>query len=174
MIFHGYGLMVGIAIVVGWSVAEKIEPEVNKAVPGVLLLGFMGARLYHVIDMWGYYSRNLGQILAVWNGGLSIWGAIIGGVLGLWIYFKGDSLKVMAAAVTGLPLAQAIGRIGNGINGEFVQKVGILPWWGVEAILDLMLFGVMWSLRGQSSKVRVGVYLVGYALIRLVLQPYRG
>ena len=91
------------------------------------------------------------------------------------IYYRGETLKVMVAIVTGLPLAQAIGRVGNAVNGEFWDKVWILPWWGAEAILDLMLFGIMWrlSLRGSSSQARVAVYLVGYFLIRLVLNPYR-
>ena len=77
--------------------------------------------------------------------------------------------------MTALPLAQAIGRLGNAVNGEFSQRVWILPWWGAEAILDLVLFAVLWrpAMRGLSSQVKVGVYIVGYALIRLVLAPYR-
>ncbi len=168
--FHLYGLFIGIAVVAGWSVAEKIEPRVGRVAPFILVAGLVGARAYHVIDLWAYYSQDLWQIVAVWNGGLGIFGGIIGGVLAVWIYFKRDSLKVLGAIVSGLPLAQAIGRIGNGINGEFVNKVWILPWWSAEAILDLMLFVL---LRGLSSKARVGGYLVGYGLIRLVLQPYR-
>ena len=69
-----YGLIVGIAIVVGWSVGEYIEPKVSKVAPWVI-----GARIYHIIDLWGYYSDNLGQMMAVWNGGMSIWGGLIGG-----------------------------------------------------------------------------------------------
>lgn len=173
--FHLYGLFIGIAIVVGWSVAEKIEPKVNKVAPWVLLFGFVGARLYHVIDLWEFYSQNLALIVAVWQGGMSIWGGLMGGIVGYTVYsirytvYKID-WSILGAIVTGLPLAQAIGRVGNGVNGEFVNKIGIIPWWGAEAILDLMLFVL---LRGFSSKWRVGVYVVGYALIRLVLQPYR-
>ncbi len=172
---HWYGFFIGIAVVVGWSVAEKIEPKVNKVAPWVILFGFVGARLYHVIDLWEFYSQNFALIVAVWQGGMSIWGGLIGGGVGILIYHYTirplDHLwEMLGAIVTGLPLAQAIGRVGNGVNGEFVNKVWILPWWGAEAILDLMLFVL---LRGVSPKYRVGVYLVGYALIRLVLQPYR-
>ncbi len=167
--FHIYGLVVGIAIVVGWSVAERIEPKVNKVAPLVIGLGLLGARIYHVVDLWDYYSQNMWQIWNLWNGGMSIWGGIIGGGLGWWV--SGGDLKILSAMVTGLPLAQAIGRIANGVNGEFVQRVGILPWWGAEALLDLMLFVL---LRGSTPKYRIWIYLVCYGLIRLVLQPYRG
>lgn len=170
-----YGLIVGVAIVVGWSVAERIEPKVNKVAPLVILLGFVGARVWHVVDMWSYYGDNLSQIVAVWNGGLSIWGGLIGGGMGILIYHYTikslDHLGDMLGAVAmGLPLAQAIGRIGNGVNGEFTNLVYGVPWWGAEVILDLMLFVL---LRGFSSKYRIWVYLAGYGLIRLVLQPYR-
>ena len=170
-----YGLFIGMAIVVGWSVAEKIEPKVNKVAPLVLILGFVGARIYHVVDMWEFYSQNLALIVAVWQGGMSIWGGLLGGIVGYTVYsirytvYKID-WSILGAMATAMPLAQAIGRIGNGVNGEFVNKVGIMPWWGAEAILDLMLFVL---LRGRTSKWRVGIYLLGYGLIRLVLQPYR-
>lgn len=168
--FHFYGFFIGLAIVVGYSLAEKLEPKVARVAPWVIGLGLLGARAWHVVDLWDYYSQNLDQILAVWNGGMSIWGALIAGSLVMILYFKGSTLKVMGNIVVALPLAQAIGRIGNGVNGEFVNKVWILPWWTTEAVLDLILFVL---LRGLPAKWRIWVYLAGYGLIRLVLQPYR-
>lgn len=166
--FHWYGLFIGIAVVVGWSVAERIEPKVSKIAPWILGLGLVGARVWHVIDMWAYYSQNLSDIVRVWQGGLSIFGGIIGGLLGVWIG-RGD-MRILSAIVTGLPLAQAIGRIGNGVNGEFTNPVYGVPWWGAEMILDLVLFCLIWRIRPIW---RIWAYLVGYSLIRLVLQPYR-
>ena len=172
--FHWYGFFIGLAIVVGWSVAERIDPKVNKVAPWVLVMGLIGARVWHVIDMWEYYGQNLTQVVAVWEGGMSIWGGLIGGGVGLWIGTRnqesGMKVKMLGAVVTGLPLAQAIGRIGNGVNGEFVNKVWLLPWWACEAVLDLLLFILIWRTRPTW---RVWVYLIGYGLIRLVLQPYR-
>ncbi|MFH2085326.1 MAG: prolipoprotein diacylglyceryl transferase family protein [bacterium] len=176
---HWYGLIVGVAIVVGWSVAEKLESKVGGIAPWAIGVGLVGARVYHVVDYWGYYSQNLGQIVAVWRGGLSIWGGLIGGlvVVGIW-YFelnkdRREFGKILGAIVTGMPIGQAIGRLANAVNGEFTQQVWILPWWASEAILDLVLFGILWSLRGLSSQARVGVYLVGYGLIRWILNPFR-
>lgn len=168
--FHLYGLFIGLAIVVGWTIAERSEPRVNQVAPWVILAGLLGARTYHVLEMWSYYGENLSQIVKVWNGGLSIWGGLIAGTIVSLIYFKGETYKFLSAVVTGLPLAQAIGRLGNGVNGEFINKVWILPWWAAEAILDLILFGIIYKI---SAKWRVGVYLLGYGLIRYLLQPYR-
>lgn len=62
--FHLYGMFIGLAIVVGYTVAEKLEPKVGRVAPWVIGLGILGARIYHVIDFWEYYGQNLGQIVA--------------------------------------------------------------------------------------------------------------
>lgn len=167
----GYGLIVGVATVVWWSVVEYLEPRSKKIIPWVLLAALVGARMYHVVDEWEYYVQDYQRIWQVWNGGLSIWGAILGGgmivLLGIRKQEAGIRNSIISAMVTPLPLAQAIGRIANGINGEFTNKVLGIPWWGMEAILDLILFVIIWKWR------RVELYVIGYLLIRLVLQPYR-
>ncbi len=177
--FHWYGFFIGLAVVVGLSVAESLDSRVGKLSPWVIGLGFVGARAYHVLEMWEYYSQNWWLALAVWNGGLSIWGGLIGGGVGLVIAnhkFSNSQIdreNILGAVVTALPLAQAIGRIGNGVNGEFVNKVWILPWWATEAVLDFALFCLIWRVRRIWPVGVIGVYLIGYALIRLVLQPFR-
>ncbi len=126
MFFHWYGLIVGVGVVAGWSVAEKIDPRVNKVLPWILVFGIIGARAYHVIDQWSYYSQHLSQIVAIWNGGIGIFGGIIGGMVGLLLYKLTNKLtdiwEVGAAIVTGLPLGQAIGRWGNLVNNELWGK----------------------------------------------------
>ena len=176
MIWHWYGFFIGLAGVVGYSIAEKLEPKISRGVGWIIAGAFIGARLYHVIDLWEYYSQNLGQIIALWQGGLGIWGGIVGGGVGLVIAnhkFSNSQMersKILGAIVTALPLSQAIGRVGNGVNGEFVNKIWILPWWSVEAILDLVLFALLWRL---PIKSRLGAYLFGYGMIRFVLEYYR-
>ena len=124
--FHWYGLIVGIAIVAGWSVAERIEPKVSKLFPWVIAGGIRGARLYHVTHLWEYYSVHQGQILAIWEGGLAIFGGIMGGivVLGLVAKNRDEFWHALGAMVVGLPLAQAIGRWGNLVNNELWGKGG--------------------------------------------------
>lgn len=86
-----------------------------------IVLGIIGARLFHVADRWGYYQDNLGQIIQVWEGGLAIWGAVIlgfvGVIIGCWQYNL-PTLKVIDAITPGLLLGQAIGRLGNIVNGD--------------------------------------------------------
>ena len=164
--FNAYGLIVGIAAAVGWSMAEYLEPILKRLIPWILLLSLVGARIYHVIEFWEYYQSNNVAMFRVWEGGLSIWGALLLG--GGYLAFRVKNM--LWAVVTPLPLAQAIGRVANGVNGEFGNLVLGIPWWGMEAILDLVLFGVLVRLKQEW---RLGGYLVGYGLIRLVLQPYR-
>lgn len=159
----------------GWSMAERIEPKVGKVAPWAIVGGLIGARVWHVIDLWSYYSQNLSQIIAAWNGGMSIWGGMVGGIIGFLVgersEERGERWRILGAVVTAMPLGQAIGRIANGVNGEFTKMAWLLPWWGMEAVLDLVLFVIVWKL--PRAEWKVVMYLMGYGLIRLILQPYR-
>jgi prolipoprotein diacylglyceryl transferase len=83
--------------------------------------GIVGARLVHVIDQWQYYIAHPEQIFFIWTGGIAIWGAAIGGVLGGFIVAVRRGVPIgfgADAASPGLALGFAIGRIGDIINGE--------------------------------------------------------
>lgn len=163
---HLYGIVVGSAAVVWWCIVERLEPKLAKVIPITLMFAFIGARTYHIFEYWGYYQTDIAAILRVWEGGLSIWGALIFG--GGYVLLRAKSM--LWVIVTPLPFAQAIGRLANYVNGEFTNPVFGIPWWGMEAILDLILFGVIWHVRREW---RLGAYLFGYGLIRLALAPYR-
>jgi len=137
--FHLYGLMIGLGVLAGtWAAslaesrrAAKKDKLVWDSLPWVIGGGIIGARLYHVIDLWSYYSQHLAQIPAVWHGGMGIYGGILGGVVGLWLYVrkrKGRILPLLDAGAVGLPLGQAIGRWGNYFNQELYGKSTDLPW----------------------------------------------
>ena len=83
--------------------------------------------------------------------------------------------KILSAIAFTMPLAQAIGRLANAVNGEFYEKILNLPWWSVELAFNMCLFGVMtiFYKRKISSKKLVGTYLIGYGLIRLLLEYAR-
>jgi len=105
-----------------------------------LILGMVGARLYHVISSphgtevgLKYYLQNPLKIVAVWEGirGLGIYGAIAGGTLGLWIYTRMSRLSFPVWAdfgAPGLALGQAIGRWGNFFNQELYGYPTTVPW----------------------------------------------
>ena len=96
--------------------------------------GIIGARIYHVITSpEAYFGAGGDPIKAfdIWEGGLGIWGAVAGGALGAWIAARqlGMPLSVVADALApGLPLAQAIGRLGNWFNNELYGGRTTLPW----------------------------------------------
>lgn len=181
---HIYGLIIGIAIVVAISVATKVyrrlggdEEEIARLSYWVVVGGIVSARLYHVVDYWDYYNINLVEVFALWNGGLSIWGGLVGGGAVLWwlIRDREKLWEILASCAVAMPLSQAIGRVANGANGEFAELVYLLPWWSVEMVANLGLFGVMYFvlLRGRTSRWIVGTYLVGYGTLRGLLEGYR-
>ncbi len=96
--------------------------------------GIVGARIYHVITSPGDYFGSGGEPIRafyIWEGGLGIWGAVAGGALGAWFAARqlGLPLTVFADALApGIPLGQAVGRIGNWFNNELYGGVTTLPW----------------------------------------------
>ena len=146
----------------------------------IVISGILGARLVHVLDDLDYYSHHLGKIPAFWEGGLAWYGGIIFGVLAMVICAKvmKVSLGRFADAIApGVVLGLAIGRIGCTINGDVCGSPTSLPWgitythpdsypvqWGLlgakihpaavyEIIWCLIVFGVLWWLRGRLKPV---------------------
>jgi prolipoprotein diacylglyceryl transferase len=96
--------------------------------------GIVGARIYHVLSSPQAYFGEDGVPLnafKIWEGGLGIWGAVAGGAVGAWLAARqlGLPLTVIADALApGLPVAQAIGRLGNWFNNELYGGPTTLPW----------------------------------------------
>ena len=123
-----YGLIItlGIICAVAYVIfrGKKNEHVVMDDIVDIALLtvilGIIGARAYYVLTTLDQYE-TLGEALAIWNGGLGIYGGLIGGCLGIVImcYFKKISWrKLFDMAAPGVMIAQAMGRWGNFFNGE--------------------------------------------------------
>jgi len=134
-----YGLFIALGIALGtWLTSRELHRRgydgayAIDALFFVVPLGFIGARAYHVVTDYQLYRDDpIPGIFEVWNGGLGIYGAVIGGFLGVLIFarFRGINPFVFAdAAAPGLILAQAIGRWGNYFNQELFGRPSDLPW----------------------------------------------
>lgn len=179
----------------------------------VLLFGIIGARLYHILtpspsmaqvgieSPLDYFEQPM-QMLNIRNGGLGIYGAVIGGLLGLGIYCWRQRLSVLAwgdVAVVGLALGQYIGRWGNFFNQELYGRPTDLPWglyidnvslegfssaerfhpaFLYESLWNLLVFLMLYTLaRRYQAKLLTGdlmaLYVIGYAIGRILLETVR-
>ncbi len=196
-----YGIMVTLAVVtmVVWALllGEKrpqafLRYRINAALVGIPS-GVIFSRLLHVLDQWKYYSQNPGQIIG--GSGLTIWGAVLGAALGIWIYsrFSKHSFGHMADMLApGIILAQAIGRVGCTILGDDTGLPTSLPWGFVytspnsptnmavgltpthpvvtyEIFFNLIVFGILLMLRKKLKPdgSLFLVYLAFYSIWRI-------
>lgn len=146
---HWYGIVITIGMIlaayIGALEMKRKGEDPNVVWDGVvwvILCGIIGARLYHVFSSpndgsnsgWAYYSQNPLQILAIWNGGLGIYGGLLGGIIGtLLVCYKHrvSFWRVADAVAPGVLLAQAIGRWGNYFNQELYGGPTGSSWWGI-------------------------------------------
>lgn len=135
---HWYGLFMASGVLAGLLLSLFIASRDRMNKDTVLDLSFwliigglLGARIYEIFLEWSYYQENLIQIPQIWQGGLAIHGAIIGGLITILIFSRLKSLnfwRLSAICVPGLALGQAIGRWGNYFNQELFGRPSDLPW----------------------------------------------
>jgi phosphatidylglycerol:prolipoprotein diacylglycerol transferase len=212
-----YGLMYVIAIALGLLILFR-EVRRKKIVCGItgqvlalddlldLLLwtipaAIIGARIYYVAFQWQYYSSHLLDVLKIWQGGLAIHGGLIGGIIAVYLFSLAKKISFWAltdAVAPSLILGQAIGRIGNLMNGDAYGTPTQLPW-GIhfpadspagmaypgqathpsmiyEMILNLMIFGLLWKLRKRNYRdgFITALYFILYSIARSIVSFTRG
>lgn len=134
-----YGIIIAIGFLLAfWYVscrANKFGLTQNDIYDITLLssiLGIIGARIYYVIFYPGnFYKENIMKIFMISEGGIAIYGAIIGGFFGIWLIekIKGKDIKsILDLASLGLVIGQTVGRWGNFINQEAFGTSTNLPW----------------------------------------------
>ena len=163
-------------------------------------LSILGARLYYVIFKLDYYSQNLGEIFAIWNGGLAIYGGLITGAIVLYFFADRklintwDFLDIAAPSVL---IAQSLGRWGNFFNqeayGAAVENLDFLPsfiknqmyidgsyrqpTFLYESIWNVIGFALILILRRRLKGIRRGhitaFYLMWYGFGRLIIEGMR-
>jgi prolipoprotein diacylglyceryl transferase len=209
---HAYAICILVGIVAAGLLTNRRLKQ-RGAEPGVVLdiviwaipLGIVGARVFHVLTHPNDYfnGQELWHVFAVWEGGIAIFGSLIGGAIGAWIgcRFAGVRFWTFADAVApALLLAQAFGRLGNWFNHELFGLPTNLPW-GLEIessnaafppglpegtlFHPTFLYEIIWNLVGFAlilvveRKLRLqwgkvlGLYLVWYGLGRTVFESIR-
>ncbi|MDP2736673.1 MAG: prolipoprotein diacylglyceryl transferase [bacterium] len=126
----GFLTAITIAIYLAKPYGIKTETIIDLSV-WLIIGGIIGARLYDIFLELPYFLANPIDIFKVWQGGLAIHGAIIGGGLSLYLFakkYKHNFWQLAGIVVTGLPLAQAIGRWGNYFNQELFGYPTNLIW----------------------------------------------
>jgi phosphatidylglycerol:prolipoprotein diacylglycerol transferase len=216
--FHWYGLIVGVALVLGWVLTEyrfqklKVKSINSSELELIMSLGafagLVGARLWHVATDWELYKNNLLAVAFIWQGGLSIIGAVVFGIGAItgysWFHYREKwqdrTWFFLDLIIFGLPLAQAVGRLGNWVNQELYGLPTNVPWamyihpefrlpgyesfeyfhplFAYEAVAMLAFGALVWwkwrALELSNSKGRLALlYLTYYSIVRFGLEFLR-
>lgn len=202
---HWYGIIIAFALILGVILGireAKRRGYRSDMVLDLMLLAIpiciVCARLYYVIFTWDTYANDFSKVFAVWEGGLAIYGAVIGAVLAAVIFYKWRKVpigEILDIAAPSLILGQAIGRWGNFVNQEafgnlvtdpayqwfpysvYIDRLG--EWhqatFFYESMWNLLTFAILMILR-KRIKVRGGVfalYMILYGIGRFYIESLR-
>ncbi|MBU6329118.1 MAG: prolipoprotein diacylglyceryl transferase [Acidobacteria bacterium] len=206
--FHMYGLMIALGVVaavelgrVRWRARGGDPDDIYAIAVWAVPAGLLGARLYHVLTDWRSYEGRWLDALKIWQGGLGIPGGMALGIaVGVWAARRrGARLpSILDAVVPALPLAQAIGRLGNWWNQELFGRPTSLPWGvridavhrpleyiGSSVFQPTFLYEMLWNLALCGTLIAIDrrrvlrpgtilpLYVLGYFLGRLWIEALR-
>jgi phosphatidylglycerol:prolipoprotein diacylglycerol transferase len=195
-----YGLLIASAVLIGVTLSQylakrrNVDPNIIGDLAIWLVIGAIpAARLYYVLFEWEQYSKHPEQIIAIWQGGIAIHGAILGGLLATIIFSRINKISIWLLAdlvVPSLILGQAIGRWGNFFNSEAFGRPTDLPWklyippqqrppgyvnyeyfhptFLYESLWNLMVFTILMTLFFRDLKRRQHLKVGTIALVYMV------
>lgn len=205
-----YGIILASAIFVGVYCAYFLyklfynKQEASKIIdfsPYIIIIGIIGARLYYCLVNFSYYVKHPLEIFYIRQGGLSIHGVIIIGILALYTFskkYKMSFLKLIDVFLCGTALGQSIGRWGNFFNSEAFGTPTNLPWklyipithrppqyidfkyfhptFLYESIFDFFIFLILlicFKKLSKSPGVLACLYLIMYSIVRIIVEHFR-
>ena len=179
----------------GWSLApEAIDDLLFYVTLGIILGGRIGYVLFY---QPGYYLANPLDALAVWRGGMSFHGGLIGVLAASALFARNHGLpflEIMDALAVVAPIGLFFGRLANFVNGELWGRVSDVPWAvvfpragpeprhpsqlyeaGLEGLvlLAVMLWFAAKPYRPEARGTLGGIFLIGYALARIAVELFR-
>ena len=202
---HYYGLIIAfgmvLAVLYGWKRSRQFGIKQNDIVDGVLIvvpIALICARLYYCLFQWkaGGYAENPISILYIWEGGLAIYGGVIGAVAAIAVFCKVKKIKLAALldlVFLGFLIGQSIGRWGNFFNREAFGeetnsflKMGLMnaitgkvtyhhPTFLYESVWNLLGFVLLHFLskrRKYDGQIALG-YCAWYGLGRAIIEGLR-
>lgn len=173
---------------------KQREDLVMWAIIGIILGGRLGYVLIYKPD---YYLANPSEIIAIWKGGMSFHGGLVGVIVSFFLFARKQHLPflpMMDLVAAAAPIGLCFGRLANFINGELVGRAANVPWAMIFSHIDevprhpsqlyqagmegVLLFALLWLLvrHGKSlaySGRTAGVFLTGYAIARAVGEHFR-
>ncbi len=196
-----YGLIIGIAVVVGIELIKKYNNNISYLdILFILLFVLFGARLLFIFHNIEEIKQGVINPIALWDGGLAFYGAILGLIIALLIISKHKRIKFFKLSdsiLIFLPLIHSIGRIGNFFNYELYGLPTNLPW-GIfiplkhrfsqyidythfhpvfiyESILNLINFYILFKLFKKKASIGIitSIYLINYSIIRILMNTIR-
>ena len=196
---YWYGLIIVFGMLLSLFLVYKDKKKYNISWDDIitfliyaLIFGIICARIYYVVFKWDYYSEHLDEIIKIWNGGIAIYGGIIGALITAVVFCKIKKIKFLNLCDLGAPylaLAQSIGRWGNFVNREAfggptssILRMGIYdktisdyiyvhPTFLYEALVTFTIFVVLMLVKrkqkfdGQLFYLYMIIYGIGRALV---------
>jgi phosphatidylglycerol:prolipoprotein diacylglycerol transferase len=168
--------------------------DIEEALFWVVIPGIIFARIWYVIIFANVYLQQPLHALYIWEGGLSIYGAYVGGILGAYFYTKKINvslLKTLELAFVFIPIAQILGRFGNFLNQELYGPVTNLPWsmyvretktynhpaFLYEQVGNAIIFWILFKYYQRNGLKNDGkiiaMYLTLYGIVRFIVDIFR-
>ncbi|KRL02913.1 prolipoprotein diacylglyceryl transferase [Liquorilactobacillus capillatus] len=193
---HWYGIIIASAVVLAVYLSVKegrkrgiIDDDIYDMLLWALPFSIISARLYYVIFQWSYYADHLNEVYRVWDGGIAIYGALIGALITVIVFCRKRKIPVFLMLDVIAPtviLAQGIGRWGNFMNQEaygavtsleFLQKLHLpifiiqqmniqgayrQPTFLYESLWNIAGFIILFCLRGRKNLFKRGDVFLSY------------
>ena len=175
-------------------VGSQLQDLIFSLAIGLIVGARLGYVIFYQFTNYLYYLKHPLEIIAIWHGGMSFHGGLIGSVIAGILFCHRKNLPVWQTAdvvTVTAPVGLGLGRLGNFINGELFGRPSTLPWAMVfpgggqvprhpsqlyEAALEgVLLFIVLWLLKDRSYKpgTMVCLFLGGYGIVRFVIEFFR-